>query len=157
MPSGWEEFTRVNFSFNPSKYRQFKSSFPVSDFEIVRTGGEEFENMPGTVVARYFWRDTTHFIRNGVGFSLIYNGKPACTAFSAFIREGQLELGIETAQPFRGKGFALACCAALIDYCLEKGYEPVWSCRHENTGSFLLAQKLGFEPILFTPFYRMGL
>jgi hypothetical protein len=34
--------------------------------------------------------------------------------------------------------------------------EPVWACRLENDGSYKLAQKLGFEPVLEIPYYRLS-
>jgi RimJ/RimL family protein N-acetyltransferase len=150
-----EEQTRVNFKFNLDKYIEFRNNYPASQHEIFRTREEEFQNMPGTVVPKYFWQDASQFLNEGVGFSLRFDEELACTAFSAFIDDRQLELGIESVSQFRGKGFAMFSCAALIDYCLEKGYEPVWSCRLENTGSYLLAQKLGFEPVHYHPFYRV--
>jgi len=152
-----EEQTRVNFKFDPNIYNEFIKSNPKCDAEIFRTQKEDFQNMPGTVVPKYFWQNASQFLNDGVGFSLRYNGELACTAFSAFIDNGQLELGIESAANFRGKGFAMHTCAALIDYCLENGYEPVWSCRLENTGSYLLAQKLGFVPVHYHPFYKVDI
>ena len=114
-----------------------------------------FENMNGSVVPKYFWRDAEQFHTQGVGFSLFYDNKLASTAYSAFITKTQLEIGIQTNEIFRGKGFALLTCATLIDYSLAHYLEPVWSCKFENTGSYLLAQKLGFEPIHYHPFYRL--
>jgi RimJ/RimL family protein N-acetyltransferase len=152
-----EEQTRVNFKFDPNIYNEFRKSNQVCDTEIFRTQEDEFQNMPGTVVPMYFWQNASQFLNDGVGFSLRFNGELACTAFSAFIDNGQLELGIESAAQFRGKGFAMHTCAALIDYCLENGYEPVWSCRLENTGSYLLAQKLGFVPVHYHPFYKVDI
>jgi len=152
-----EEQTRVNFKFDPNIYNEFRKSNQVCDAEIFRTQEDEFQNMPGTVVPMYFWQNASQFLNDGVGFSLRFNGELACTAFSAFIDNGQLELGIESAAQFRGKGFAMHTCAALIDYCLENGYEPVWSCRLENTGSYLLAQKLGFVPVHYHPFYKVDI
>lgn len=152
-----EEHTRVNFKFNLNKYIEYRTSYPVEHCEVFRTGEEEFQNMPGTVVPKFFWRSSSQFLNEGIGFSLRFNGELACTAFSAFIDDHQLELGIESIPQFRGKGFAMNTCAALIDYCLENSYEPVWSCRLENTGSYLLAQKLGFEPVRFHPFYKVNI
>lgn len=152
-----EEQTRVNFKFDPNIYNGFRKSNQVCDAEIFRTQEDEFQNMPGTVVPMYFWQNASQFLSNGVGFSLRFNGELACTAFSAFIDNSQLELGIESASQFRGKGFAMHTCAALIDYCLENNYEPVWSCRLENTGSYLLAQKLGFVPVHYHPFYKVDI
>ncbi|MCX6238770.1 MAG: GNAT family N-acetyltransferase [Bacteroidia bacterium] len=152
-----EEHTRVNFKFNLNKYIEYRTSYPVEHYEIFRTGEEEFQNMPGTVVPKFFWRSASQFLNEGIGFSLRFNGELASTAFSAFIDNHQLELGIESSPQFRGKGFAMYTCAALIDYCIVNKYEPVWSCRLENTGSYLLAQKLGFEPIYFHPFYKVNI
>ena len=151
-----DEQTRVNFKFNFDKYADYKANQPYEHLEIFRTGEEEFQNMPGTVVPKFFWQSSTQFLNEGIGFSLRFNGELACTAFSAFINDRQLELGIESAPQFRGKGFAMHTCTALIDYCLENRYEPVWACRLENTASYLLAQKLGFEPVQFHPFYKVN-
>ncbi len=152
-----EEQTRVNFKFNSDKFGVFKAQNRLGQLEIFRTGEAEFNDMPGTVVPKFFWRDVTQFLREGIGFSLRYNGELACTAFASFIEKGQLELGIETAPQYRGKGFAGLTCVALIDYCLAHKLEPIWSCRKENTGSFQLAQKLGFEPVRFHPFYKLDI
>jgi RimJ/RimL family protein N-acetyltransferase len=115
-----------------------------------------YENMRGSVIPKYFWKDAEQFSNLGVGFSLIYENNVASTAYSSFIHGNQLELGIETVESYRGKGFAIHTCSALINYCLENNYEPVWACRLENTGSYKLAQKLGFEPTFYIPFYRLN-
>ena len=151
-----EENTRINFKFNKRKYLDFRNQNIIKDYKILRTNKEMFENMKGSVVPRYFWNDAETFFNQGVGYSLIYNNELASTAYSAFIQDNKLELGIETIEIYRGKGFAQYVCSSLIDYCIENDYEPVWSCRLENTGSFNLAQKLGFEPTIYIPFYRLN-
>lgn len=151
-----EENTRVNFRFNKEKFLDFRSKNLNKAYKILRTDKEMFKKMQGTVVPESFWNDADQFIRNGVGFSLIFDNQVASTAFSAFIHDRQLELGIETISTCRGKGFAEYTCSALIEYCIDNGFEPVWSCRFENTGSFVLAGKLGFEPTIFLPYYRLN-
>lgn len=146
--------TRVNFRFNKSKYTSAKHTIPP-DFRLVRTDVELFGQIAGTVVPRYFWRNRDEFSQNAVGFSLIYRNQPVSTAFASFIHDQQLELGIETKAEFQGQGLAQLTCSALIDYCLENNFEPVWACRLENTGSYKLAQKLGFEPIRMIPYYQL--
>jgi len=150
-----EENTRVNFLFNKEKYLVFRSTIPNNEYKIFSTDKTMFEDMNGGVVPKYFWRDASQFHNQGVGFSLFFENKLASTAFSAFVTKTQLEIGIETTEDNRGKGFAMLTCASLIDYCLDHNLEPVWSCKLENTGSYLLAQKLGFEPTSFRPFYRL--
>jgi L-amino acid N-acyltransferase YncA len=78
------------------------------------------------------------------------------TAFSSFIHDHQLEIGIETSENSRGKKFAMVVCSSLIDYCLENNYEPIWACRAENIGSYKLAVTLGFEPIVSIPYYKLN-
>jgi hypothetical protein len=53
-------------------------------------------------------------------------------------------------------GFAEYTCSALIDYCIENNYEPVWACHLENIGSYKLAQKIGFTPSALIPYYRLS-
>lgn len=146
--------TRVNFRFNREKYMPPEPG-NYAEFKVVKTDAELFDQISGTVVPRYFWRNKEEFEQQGAGFSLMYENEYVSTAFSAFAFETELELGIETQSQFQGKGLAQLTCSALVDYCLENSYEPVWACRLENAGSYKLAQKLGFEPIRMIPYYQL--
>lgn len=148
--------TRVNFKFNLAKYLEFKEKNIVEELKIVRTDKQIFQGMKGSVIPLYFWDSATDFYENGVGFSLFHEDKLASTAYSAFILGDKLEIGIETVAEFRGKRFAQYTCSSLIDYCINNHYEPIWSCKLENTGSYQLAQKLGFVPTAEIPFYRLS-
>ena len=148
--------TRVNFKFNKTTYLQFKDKHPLENGSVIRTTDKIFENMEGSVIPRRFWENSVDFLNRAIAFSVLEGDKVAATAFSAFLIGNQLEIGIETSEGFRGKGYALAACSALIDYCLEFDLEPVWGCRLGNTASYLLAQKLGFEPVIYWPFYRLN-
>jgi hypothetical protein len=152
-----EVHTRVNFKFNPQKYHGFKRSLIPGGYKIVRMDHDLFEKMKGSVVPQYFWDSADDFLNLGAGFSIVIGSRPVSTAYSAYIIGNQLELGIETIPEYRGKGLAQHTCSALIDFCLSRDYEPVWSCRLENTGSYLLAQKLGFDPTVTLPYYRLPL
>lgn len=152
-----EVHTRVNFKFNPQKHRGVKRSLIPGGYKIVRMDHDLFEKMNGSVVPRFFWDSANDFIYHGVGFSIVIGDRPVSSAYSAYIIGKQLELGIETIPEYRGKGLAMHTCSALIDFCLSRDYEPVWSCRLENTGSYLLAQKLGFDPTVTLPYYRLPL
>jgi RimJ/RimL family protein N-acetyltransferase len=112
--------------------------------------------MPGSVVPKYFWNNAEDFLERGAGYSVLHQGKLAATAYASFVIDDMLELGIETVEQFRGRGFGKYACCALIDHCLERGLEPVWACRLENTGSYKLAQKVGFEDIAHIPYYRLS-
>ncbi len=147
--------TRVNFKFDKNRYLEIKQQLESSPGNLVKTTAEMFKKITGTVVPAFFWTDGNDFETNGAGYSLLYNGEIAATAFSAFLLDGKLEIGIETSDKYRGKGFAVLVCSALIDYCLMNGLEPVWACRLGNTASYQLAQKLGFVPTINIPYYQL--
>ncbi len=149
------ENTRVNFAFDRDRYDLQRSEADEPVYEVVRATEAIFRSMQGTVVPRNFWPSSERFLSEGVGSCLVIEGEVACMAFSSFVHGNQLELGIETLEKYRGKGLAQLVCMALIDYCLERGYEPVWACRLENSASHRLAEKLGFVPALSLPYYRL--
>ena len=150
-----EEDIRVNFKFNIQKYLEIKRKNNQEDHLILRTDRDMYERIPGRVIPRFFWRDAGHFCKHGVGYTLIHDTQFASTAFSSFIHDHQLEIGIETSERYRGKKFALSVCSSLIDYCLENSYEPIWACSGGNLGSYHLALKLGFEPTVSIPYYKL--
>jgi len=148
--------TRINFKFNHSKYMELRTKVNLGEYDIKRTTVDIFHKMEGTVVPSHFWNNADDFYRNGAGFSLFCDDTLVSTAYSAFVHDNMLEIGIETKEHFRNRGFAILASMSLIDYCLEKNLEPIWSCRLENTGSCKLAQKLGFEIALKIPYYRLS-
>ncbi len=148
--------TRINFKFSQESYFTNKHIKLPYGSKIVRTDRQIFNEMKGNVIPCHFWDDADDFLDRGIGFSLIYKNQLAATAFASFIHDDKLELGIETITEFRGKGFAQIACSSLIDYCIDHKYEPVWACSLENTGSYKLAQKLGFKPKAKIPYYRLS-
>ena len=158
-----EQNTRVNFKLNLDKFKQLqvalaaKSSAAAEEITLIRASKPVFNSMEGSVVPSKFWNSADDFLRYGIGYCLRCNGDLAATAFSSFVSTDQLEIGIETVPKFRGKGYAVLCCAELIHHCIRHHLEPVWSCNEANVGSYKLALKLGFEPTLRLPYYRLGL
>lgn len=149
--------TRINFRFNKDAFATIRKDIFPSNYEIIRTTEKIFNALEEGVVPRHFWKDAGDFMTNGAGFTLICDGKAASTAFASFICGNQLEIGIQTAGEFRRMGFSRFTGAAMINYCIDNGYEPVWACRLENTGSYKLAQKLGFEVAREIPYYKLSM
>ncbi|MEI9918116.1 MAG: GNAT family N-acetyltransferase [Bacteroidota bacterium] len=148
--------TRVNFVFDPGRYYEFRNSLKNDNsIRIERMSAGLFDKMNGTVTPKVFWNSFEDFNKNGVGFCLFYNNELAATSFSSFLAPGKLELGIETVPGYRGRRLAERICVALLDYCLANNLEPLWACRLENTGSYVLAKKLGFVVAREMPYYRL--
>lgn len=148
--------TRVNFKFNKNRFLEIHKPATDPAITITRTDRTLFREMKGSVIPVNFWNSEEDFLENGLGFSLLYQGKLASMAFSSFWFDDQFELGIETIPGYRGKGLAEMVCSALIEHCIRHQLEPIWACRLENTGSYKLALKLGFEVAATIPYYRLS-
>ncbi len=148
--------TRVNFKFNKEKYLSLPKPKAGNDIQIVETDAHLFSKIKGGVVPSFFWNNEEDFFHYGHAYSLLYKNQLAATAFSSFRFDHLFELGIETEPEYRGKGFAEMVCSALIDFCINNNYEPIWACRKENTASYKLALKLGFEVSAIIPYYRLS-
>lgn len=160
------EYQRINLIFNKENYISMKKDFynKVNNenelhndrFKMIPTSEAVFHQLKEGVVPKYFWNNYNDFIRHGIGYTLISEDNiPVSTAFASFTSEDKLEIGIETNKEYQGLGFATMVCSRLIDYCLEKGLEPVWSCHSANKGSQKLAHKLGFEELKRIPYYQL--
>ncbi len=150
-----EMHRRVNFRFNNEKFRTFKESVRHPEVQISRLDHRSADRVQGMVVPSAFWNNMKEFYRKGIGFSVVIDDEPVSTAFSAFAHDNVKEIGIETVEKFRGRGFARMACTAYIDHCIRESYTPVWSCRFENSNSYNLAIKMGFEPTFRLPLYRL--
>jgi RimJ/RimL family protein N-acetyltransferase len=149
------KWTRVNFTFNKQKYLARPKVVPQEGLIIRKVDQYIYDTFFGAVVPRAFWDSYDDFNKNGIGFGLMQDRITLSVCFSAFVVRKYLEIGIETNEKYRHQGCAELTCATLIDYCLENHYEPVWACRKENTGSLVLAQKLGFEITRQIPYYSL--
>lgn len=150
------EYERINYNFRIETYLAFKKNLENEVTKIVITTEDSFNQMAGNVVPKNFWDSYIDFKKYGIGFTLLLDDNtPASTAFSAYVIDRKMEIGIETDINYRGSGYAERVCAQLIDYCLENGLEPVWSCSSGNMGSRKLAGKLGFVESKRIPYYRL--
>lgn len=144
---------RFNFRFHGphcSSNKEIDGDFPVS-----RIDSRTYDLIYGSVVPRNFWRRKEDFLSRGIGFVITNDDDFVAASFAAFIEGNLLELGVETCERYRGRGFGRAVCTALIAYCLENDYEPVWACSNANNASYNLARSLGFEEYLSVPYYEL--
>ncbi len=160
-PDGWNAFLRglaaqglaaehgrVNFEFDEAVYNAGEKQ---ATYAASRTPVSVVAALEGAVVPKYFWKPA--LFPNCVAYTVFIGGEPASTAFTAYLHGDRLELGIETLPAYRGMGHAETACRALIRYCLDNGYTPMWSCSDQNPGSQALAQKIGFRPVRHSPYY----
>lgn len=146
---------RRNFKFNKKKFIIAQEKLNLAQHQFKNVDVTLFERIKGSAVPNQFWDSAISFTNYGIGFSIIHKNILVATAFSSFIHEGMLEIGVETLSQYQKKGFGSIVCAKLISYCLKNNLEPVWSCRYGNIGSVGLAKKIGFEPTVNIPYYEL--
>lgn len=75
------------------------------------------------------------------------DGRPVSFCHGSVETETLWDIGIDTLEAFRGRGYAALAVAYMIDQQGRRGRRPVWGAEEGNVPSMRLAQKLGFKPI----------
>lgn len=115
---------------------------------------ENYELMCGRIVPTFSWQSKEDFLRNGFGYFLIRDGRMAACAFSSGISGEYVDIGVETAEEYRGKGYGKIVAAAMVKETLRRGKIPVWACDTRNEASMKLALSAGFEITGTHPWYK---
>ena len=113
---------------------RYEGGLPEADPSLLPINRELLQTMDGP----------EEFLKNGMGFCEVREGKPAAWAFSAAVSRKELDIGVETAPGFQRQGLALKTAGAMIRLAMKTGRDPVWACAETNAGSRKTAEKLGF-------------
>jgi len=79
------------------------------------------------------------------GFFLMKDDEILCEAIAGPEILGTREMGVDTSESHRQRGFATITCAKLINTCEQQGLQTYWNCNQANTASKKLARKLGYQ------------
>ena len=146
MVSGYERYI---FKFSGEKYQipdKVRSRLePVTS--------ENYELLTGKIIPSFSWESKDAFIKNGFGYCLIEDGRMAACAFSSGLSKDYVDIGVETAEECRGKGYGKIVAAAMIEETLRQGKIPVWGCDIRNEASMRLACSVGFDITGTHPWY----
>jgi GNAT superfamily N-acetyltransferase len=143
LPGAWVR--RNEYDFSPGPYAACKQRLPVLpaglslqvyDHQIAAGAGE----------LELFWNGIDNFVRHGIGYAVMEGEKPVCRCHSVVVGDGQAEISVETAEPYRRLGLARVALSAFIDHCGRAGLNPHWTCWDNNLASNALASSLGFAP-----------
>lgn len=84
-------------------------------------------------------------LQHTLGYVVLHNDHLVCEAATGAPTQSRIEVGVTTAEPYRGQGFATITCAKLIETCEARGYSTWWDCAKQNIPSTKLARKLGYR------------
>lgn len=115
-----------------------------SGFEIREINSELLSAIHGGIVPSLFWESSENFLKKGKGYCVLEGRNVAAWAFSAAMSSSEIDIGVETAEDYRGRGFAAAAAKMMIKYAFDVGKSPVWACHCNNAASKRLAEKIGF-------------
>jgi hypothetical protein len=140
------------YTFDQKKYHSLHKSLTLPEGSWIEK--KELPIIPPTARGAKFvsqrFKTKTSF-----GFQLVKDGKIVSVCKSNGLISGkEFMIDVETfGEGDRGKGYATAVGRALIDFCLEKGYSPLWETTLDNIPSRKLASKLGFVENKSYPVY----
>ena len=83
----------------------------------------------------------------GVVAGAVVDGQIVGTAHTSAVTDRYADIGVETREAWRGRGFATAAASIVARRVQEQGRIPVWSCGEDNVASLRVARKLGFEEV----------
>ena len=83
----------------------------------------------------------------GVVAGAVVDGQVVGTAHTSAVTDRYADIGVETQEDWRGRGFGTAAASVVARRVQEQGRIPVWSCGEDNVASLRVARKLGFEEV----------
>jgi RimJ/RimL family protein N-acetyltransferase len=86
----------------------------------------------------------SRYLERSVGFLLLEGTRLLSEAHAIFWGDTLVEIGVHTAEGYRGLGYATRVSAHLIRACEQRGYATYWGCHVDNLASAAVARKLGY-------------
>jgi RimJ/RimL family protein N-acetyltransferase len=148
------------FNLNQLKITDWKDRIPAG-FSIVKID-EPFLELPLKNMEKIKewvtgpWISTDIFLEHGFGFCLVHDESKTIASWSLAdcVIGPRCEIGIETAEEFRRKGFATITATAAAEYALSEGLTDIgWHTSMGNIGSIKTAEKVGFTKVLTDMYY----
>lgn len=115
-------------------------------YEIKRLDKRLLKKLPENISNEYFlenFNSIDDFIKRGIGFCILNDKKIVSAATSMAASSNAIDIEIETAKNFRGKGLGTTVGAKLVLHCIQNNIKPKWLAANED--SERLALRLGFS------------
>ncbi|BCJ96178.1 hypothetical protein acsn021_37470 [Anaerocolumna cellulosilytica] len=111
---------------------------------LTRTQLENFDEITNWIEDS--WISEELFLQEGFGFCLVVDESIVSWCISDYRIDVECEIGIETDERYRNKGYATILVTEVVNYCKQKGFVKIgWHCRDNNIGSYKVAEKVGFK------------
>jgi hypothetical protein len=142
------------YTFDQARYHSIKKSLVLPEGSWIQK--KELPILPHAARDAIFVSEEFK-TKTSFGFELVKDGKTVSVCKSnGFVSGKEFMIDVETFEEGdREKGYATVVGRALIDFCLENGYLPLWETTLDNISSRKLARKLGFMEKESYPVYSI--
>ena len=134
---------RIEYRFGDAK-TDFSTLLPGFDYRIERIDRENLPFIQGRIIPAFSWESEEQFLDKGFGYIALEGDAIAAVAFSAAVSSAEVDIGVETMEPFRNKGYAKILSRRMCREILRQGKRPVWAHAQQNIGSERTALSCGF-------------
>ncbi len=114
-----------------------------SDLDIRKIDGKNIHAITGRIIPSFSWEET-NFLKNGSGYLAFFQERYCGTAFSAAVSSEEVDIGVEVAAEYRGRGIASALVQKMCAEVIAQGKRPVWAHAEANAASMRTALRCGF-------------
>jgi len=135
--------SRIEYQYEQSSEQISIQIPPNTRIERINSG-----NLPlihGRIIPSFSWDSGEHFLEKGLGYVVLEGESIAAVAFSAAVSSEEIDIGVETMEPFRGKGCATLLARTICQTICKMGKRPVWAHAEQNAASGRTALGSGFE------------
>ena len=101
----------------------------------------------GRIIPAFSWDRNDQFLEKGFGYVMICDNEIAATAFSAAVSLEEVDIGVETVETFRKRGFAQLLTEQMCRAITAQGKRPVWAHSQKNEISGRTALACGFTRV----------
>ena len=139
LEKGWGFHVRALMEFK-GNLNSHHSSLSISKINST----EIFKQCSWYIERKALYGSDENFINNGTGYALFVDNNLVSESYAS-IGAHRAEIGIITADKYRGKGFATQVVSFMIAELAKRHICPEWSCSLDNIASLKTGLKIGFE------------
>lgn len=92
-----------------------------------------------------YWDSLDKFFLHGIGYCCLEDNMAVSLSYTSFISDSFHEIGVETLECYRKRGYAYSASCSVLDAVIAKGKVPFWECSADNIASAKTAEKHGFR------------
>ena len=134
-----------DYHFDQTLLTKYIKRLP-EDVELISFDGNLYRQAMGEEWSKEFceiFASEEEYLERGFGFGVVMDGKLVSGASTMTAYDGGIEVQVATDEHYQGRGYAMACAAALILECAKRGIRPCWDAANE--ASLHMALRLGYE------------